>query len=103
MKKIMSVMVAAGMITTLSASAFAAEARPAANVPVETFVTDIAEGLDPNAMIADVIDGNAEALESGGVLLIENGGQYSAELGAGLSRTDTRKVSAGDLFAPAQR
>ncbi len=105
MKKALSVMVAAGVITALSVSAFAAEGRCAPNgtmpVEAESRVTEIAEGLDPFATVEDKF-GNGESKYSG-VLLVEDGGEYVAELGEGMRDTDVREDPACKLVPPARQ
>ncbi len=97
MKKVLSIMVAAGVITALSVSAFAAEERPgfsgSSPAKAETPLTEIAGGLDPYAIVEDKW-GDEESAHSV-ILPSEFSEEYVAELGDGLSITDTVKDPLG--------
>ena len=120
MKKMISFMVAVGMIAALSIPAFAAEAHgtPNSNAPAEPkpavaeisggldpfaeeHVTTIGEGLDPMATMEDEAFNN-EAPNHSGVLLVEDGGEYLSTIGEGLSDTDMAKDPIDRLVPPAQ-
>ncbi|MBU9735951.1 hypothetical protein [Diplocloster agilis] len=105
MKKIISAIVAVGIITTLTISAFAAERHntPDSNVPDEAkpALTEISEGLDPLATAEDHLD--KEDANYRGVRLVEDGGEYLSDIGEGLSATDTVKDPIGNLVPPARQ
>ncbi len=92
MKKILSIMVAAGVIAALSISAFASEASPKFNnspiTKAETFVADLGEGLSADTSVADAVLDHGE---KEGVVLVEGGEECSTEIGDGLSAEDTVK------------
>ena len=92
MKKIISVLAAAGVIAALSIPAFASEGRPASKAPakLETAVTTLGEGINSDTTAADETLDNKDS-EHRGVTLVEDGGEYVAELGESLSTTDTAK------------
>ena len=73
-------------------SRFASEGRPASNAPakLETAVTTLGEGINSDTTAADETLDNKDS-EHRGVTLVEDGGEYVAELGESLSTTDTAK------------
>ena len=94
MKKVLSVVAAAGVVAALSVSAFAFDGPHTLNSnspsKMEVFVTTLGEGLIADTTVADKNLSNGETAYQG-VTLVEDGGEYLAELGEGMSITDTAK------------